>query len=96
MNKDKVREIVMEILIETEPPKSGRDLFWYALKGVFSTWIYMLGSAPLASIWWVDGVWHYSIPICSENGYEEFRQDAMHCVEAYLADSKSAYIKALS
>jgi len=99
MNRDKIKEIVMEILIENEQypsPKSGRDLFWYALKGVFQTWIYMLGTAPLASVWWANNVWHYSVPIYNETGYEKFREDAMHCVETYLAESKSPYIKALS
>ena len=85
MNRDKIKEIVMEMLIENEQsisPRSGR-------------WIYMLGKAPIASVWWADGVWHYSIPICSETGYEESREGAMACVETHISESKSAYIAAL-
>ncbi len=98
MNRYEIKKIVMEILIENErdiPPRSGRDLFWYCLKDVFSVWIYMLSKAPIASVWWADDVWHYSIPICSETGNEESREDAMARVEAHLAESKSAYIAAL-
>lgn len=99
MNRDEVKEIVMEILIENEQnltPRSGRDLFWYALKGVISTWIYMLGAVPIASVWWSGDGWYYCVPMLNETGNEKFREDAMSCVEAHLAETKSPYIEALS
>lgn len=98
MNRDEIKKIVMGMLIENEQsisPRSGRDLFWHRLNDVFSIWIYMLGKAPIASVWWADGAWHYSIPICSETGYEEFREDAMARAETHIAETKSAYIAAL-
>lgn len=88
----------MEILIEDEKiisPRSGRDLFWHRLKDTLSISIYMLGNTPLASVWWVGGRWYYSIPILDKTGDEEFRDDAMACVETHLAESDSTYIAAL-
>lgn len=69
----------------------GRDLFWKPLKGVFSTWIYMLGKSPLASVWLdaADGLWHYSIPIHEKAGSEEFRMDAFHICESSLANDET-------
>ncbi len=98
MNKDEIRKIVSELLIENErnlSPISGRDLFWNNLRGVVSTWIYMHGNNPLASVWWSNGRWQYSIPILDKTGDKEFREDAMARVETYLAESDSTYIAAL-
>lgn len=89
MDRDKIKKIVMEMLIENDQcisPRSGRGLFWFALKGAPSTWIYMLGTDPLASVWWAGGCWNYSIPIHDTIGSEEFRADAMARVEKSLAD----------
>lgn len=89
MDNDNIKKIVMQILEETQEASiGGRDLFWKPLKGVFSTWIQMDGKSPLASVWLdaADGLWHYSIPIHGETGNEEFRIDAMHCVETCLAN----------
>ena len=98
LNRYEIKEMVMQILAENEqdlPSKSGRGLFWFRLKGVFSTWIYMLGKTPIASVWWADDVWHYSIPICDKIGNEELREDAMARAETHISESKSAYIAAL-
>lgn len=96
MDNDRIKKIVMQLLVETQEDSvgSGRDLFWHPLKGVFSTWIYMLGKSPLASAWLeaADGLWHYCIPRHGETGIigtQEFRIDAMACVEQYLANDDS-------
>lgn len=72
-------------------PRSGRDLFWFRLDGHLMTWIYMLGSDPLASVWWAEdsGEWFYSIPIHNKSGREEYQIDAMACVEESLANDDS-------
>lgn len=98
MNKDKIKEIVMGILNENErnfSPKSERDLVWYSLRGIISTWIYMHGPTPLASVWWSGDSWRYSVTACNQVGDEESREDAMARVEAHLARGESAYIEAL-
>ena len=98
MNRDEIKKTVAEILIENEQdifPRSGRDLFWYSLRGIISTWIYMLGPTPLASVWWSGARWHYSIPILDKAGNEESREDAMARAETHIAETKSAYIAAL-
>ena len=88
MNRDEIKKIVAEILIENErdiPPRSGRDLFWYSLRGIISTWIYMLGPTPLASVWRSGDEWRYSVPICDQVGNEESREDAMARAETHIA-----------
>ncbi|KKL82375.1 hypothetical protein LCGC14_1985380 [marine sediment metagenome] len=98
LNRYEIKEMVMQILAENEqdlPSKSGRGLFWFRLKGVFSTWIYMLGKTPIASVWRSDDEWRYSVLICDQVGNEELREDAMARAETHIAESKSAYITAL-
>lgn len=93
MDNDNIKKIVMQMLEETQDHSagSGRDLFWHPLKGVFSTWIYMLGKRPVASVWLdaADGMWHYCISTCATCGAEQYRIDAMANVEAFLASDET-------
>ncbi|MCK5128137.1 MAG: hypothetical protein KAR42_17915 [candidate division Zixibacteria bacterium] len=72
-------------------PRSGRDLFWFKLDGRLATWVYMLNSDPLASVWWVEDSheWFYSIPIHNKAGREKYQVDAMACVSESLANDDS-------
>ncbi len=96
--RKEIKKVVMEVLKGTqETSLSGRELFWKPLAGVFSTWIYMLGKAPVGSVWLdaTSGLWHYSIPVLKKTGYEQFQIDAFHCVSSYLAESESDFLQAL-
>lgn len=75
----------------TLAPRSERDLFWFKLEGHLATWVYMLNSYPLASVWWVEDSheWFYSIPIHKKAGKEKYQIDAMACVEESLANDDS-------
>ena len=93
MDNDNIKKIVMQILEETQDDSvsPGRDLVWHPLRGVFSTWIYILGKSPLASVWLDvdDGLWHYSIPMYNQTGAELFKINAMANVSSLLAEDDS-------
>lgn len=81
--------IAIEVIAGRRPPlasRKGRDLFWFRLQDVQLIWVYMLDKNALASVWWDEDRWRYSIPIHNRQGSEEYQIDAWKAVEGALAD----------